>query len=44
MNGLSALKDIDSIKYIELGTTMMIDLKKQLQNQMEKLQGIKMST
>ena len=41
MKGLSALKDIESIKYIESGTTMMIDLKKQLEKQMEKLQGIK---
>lgn len=41
MKGLSALKDLESIKYIESGTTMMVDLKKQLAEQMAKLEFVR---
>jgi signal transduction histidine kinase len=41
MRGLASLKEIESIKYVESGTTMMIDLKKQIEEQLEKLKCIR---
>ncbi len=40
IKGLSDLKEIETVKYIESGMTMMIDLKKQIEEQLEKLQLI----
>jgi signal transduction histidine kinase len=41
MKGLEAIKEIESIKYVQSGTTMMIDLKKQIKEQLEKLENIR---
>ena len=40
IKGLEALKEIDSVKYIESGTIMMIDLKEQIDKQLENLKKI----
>ena len=40
MKGLSDLEKIETKKYIESGTIMMIDLKKQIQEQLKKLDTI----
>jgi hypothetical protein len=40
IRGLEALKEIDSVKYIESGTIMMIDLKEQIEKQIEHLKKI----
>jgi len=36
MKGLADLKEIETMKYVESGMTMMIDLKKQIEGQLEK--------
>jgi signal transduction histidine kinase len=41
MKGLEVLKEIESVKYVESGTEMMIDLKRQINEQLEKLKNIK---
>ena len=40
MKGLAALKEIESVKYVESGAAMMIDLKKQIKEQLEKLECV----
>jgi hypothetical protein len=41
IKGLESLKEIDSVKYIESGTIMMINLKEQIEEEIEKLKKIK---
>jgi len=36
MKGLADLKEIETMKYVESGMTMMIDLKKQIEGPLEK--------